>query len=208
MEIQYLGASAVKITTKNSVTLFNPISDIAKLNTDLKKATCVIITQDTLSISEHPDNTFLITGPGEYELTDSSIKGVAVQPHTGSAGDKSATMYRYTTNDINILFVGHVDDKHAESQLEEIGVVDIMIVPVGGGGYTLDSVGAANLVRAVEPRLVIPVHYNDGLQYDVPQQELELFIKELGTPVAEDQPDKLKIKSLPEQLTVQVIKRS
>lgn len=206
MEIQYLGASAVKITTKNSITLFNPVSDIAKLSTDLKKVTCVITTQDALSAPAYSDDVFLITGPGEYELTDSSIKGVATQPHTGSVGDKSATMYRYAINDINILFVGHADEKQAESQLEEIGVVDIMIVPVGGGGYTLDSVAAANLVRAVEPKLVIPVHYADGLQYDVPQQDLEAFTKELSAHT-EEATDKLKLKSLPEQLTVQPLVR-
>ena len=83
-----------------------------------------------------------------------------------------------------------------------------MIVPVGGGGYTLDATGAANIIRNVEPKLVIPVHSGDDtLSYSVPQQSVELFEKEIGADVAADSPDKLKIKTLPDQLTVQKIKQ-
>lgn len=207
MELQYFGANALKITTKKSTTIIDPTSDIAQLTVDTKKADLILATQPSLRSGEVAEGVFVVDGPGEYEFSDSSVKGVAVQPHTGSAGDMSATMYRLMIGDTTILVVGHVDEKNAETRLEEVGVVDVMIVPVGGGGYTLDAVAAANLIRAVEPKLVIPVHYNDGLKYELSQQDLEAFTKELGAPIAEDQPEKYKLKSLPEQLTVQVLKR-
>lgn len=207
MELQYHGANAVRITTKKSQLVIDPSSDIASLSSDLKKATIVAVTQQQFSSSGKTE-AFLIDTPGEYEFEDTSIKGVAVQSATAPSGDLSSIMYRIIHQDTTILVVGHANEKDAESHLEDIGVVDILVVPIGGGGYTLDSVGAANIVRSVEPKVVVPVHYNDGLAYEVPQQELEQFTKELSALIAEDQSDKYKVKHLPEQLTVQVIKRS
>ncbi len=208
MELQYYGANSLKVMTKKSTVSVDPLSDIAKLSTDLKKTDTVLATKPELAEGVSED-IFLVTSPGEYEFEDYSVKGVAAQPHTGSAGDLSATIYRVTAADTVILFVGHIDSKLSEDQLEAIGLVDVVVVPVGGGGYTLDAIGAATVVRALEPKLVIPVHSaGDKLNYSVPQAELELFIKELGAPVSDEVVDKYKIKTLPETLTVQIIAKS
>lgn len=208
MEIQYYGANSIKITTKKSVISVDPTSDIAKLSTDLKKTNTVLATKPELAEGVSGE-IFLVSGPGEYEFDDYSVKGVAAQPHTGSVGDLSATIYRVSTADTVILFVGHIDSKLSEDQLESIGLVDIVVVPVGGNGYTLDAVGAAAVVRSLEPKLVVPVHSaSDKLDYSVPQAELELFTKELGATVSDEVTDKYKVKTLPEQLTVQIISRS
>src|SRR5690606_35815909 len=96
----------------------------------------------------------------------------------------------------------------SEDQLEAIGVVDIGIVPVGGGGYTLDGVNAARLIRQIDPKVVVPVHYADsGVSYEVPQDDLKLFTDELGAPV--ETVDKYKVKSmatLPPTMTIVEIK--
>jgi L-ascorbate metabolism protein UlaG (beta-lactamase superfamily) len=208
VEIQYYGANSIKITTKKSVISVDPASDIAKLSTDLKKTNTVLATRPELvgSVSEE---IFLVSSPGEYEFDDYSVKGIAAQPHTGSVGDASATIYRLSTADTVILLVGHIDSKLSEDQLESIGLVDILVAPVGGNGYTLDAIGAATVVRALEPKLVIPVHSaSDKLDYSVPQAEVELFTKELGATVSDEVTDKYKVKTLPEQLTVQVISKS
>lgn len=202
MEIQYYGANAVRITTKKSNLLTDPVSDIADFQVDTKKAELIAVTQDALRPSER-EGLFIVDRPGEYEFHDLSMKGIAAQPHTGTTGDSSATVYRVSNSDCSVLITGHINSKLSEDQLEKIGTIDVLIIPVGGGGYTMDAVEAANLVRMIEPKLVIPVHSDDDkLKYEVPQQELELFIKELGA-VAEEPTDKLKIKVLPEVLTVQ-----
>ena len=152
---------------------------------------------------------FVIDGPGEYEFEEYSIKGIPAQAHTAPSGDKSATMYWINVQDTTILVTGHVDAKFSEEQLEAIGMVDVVIIPVGGNGYTLDATAAVSIVRAVEPKLVIPVHSSDdGLSYEVTQDAVELFTKELGAPIAEEVPEKLKFKTVPEQLTVQLLKKS
>lgn len=207
MELQYFGANSLKFTTKKAVIAVDPGSDITTLKADLKKANSVLLTQPSLK-PDSTDGLFVIDCPGEYEFEDYAVKGIPAQAHTAPSGDKSATMYCISSNDTRVLVTGHIDPKLSEEQLESIGIVDVVIVPVGGTGYTLDATGAANVVRAIEPKVVIPVHSSDdGLSYEVPQQELELFVKELGAPVAEDRPDKYKFKSLPEQLTVQVLQK-
>lgn len=208
MDLQYFGANALKISTKKSVIVVDPHSDIAPVKVDVKKATAVLVTQPVLN-SEDANEAFLIDGPGEYEFEDYSVKGVAAQAYTGASGDKSATIYRVSSGDVKVLILGHVAATLTEEQLEAIGVVDVAVVPVGGGGYTLDGAGAAAIVRAIEPKLVIPVHASDdGLKYTISQAAVELFTKELGAPVAEEKPEKLRLKTLPEQLTVQLLSKS
>ena len=57
----------------------------------------------------------------------------------------------------------------------------MLVVPVGGNGYTVDPVGALKLIKDIEPKLVIPTHYADkALKYPVPQQDLAGALKEPG----------------------------
>src|SRR5579871_5779234 len=96
------------------------------------------------------------------------------------AGEQ-ATMFKLIAGDQSVLISGHIYSKLSESQLEAIGIVDVLIVPVGGHGYTLDPTGALQLIKAIEPKLVIPTHYADkSLNYPVPQLELSEVLKELS----------------------------
>jgi L-ascorbate metabolism protein UlaG (beta-lactamase superfamily) len=124
--------------------------------------------------------------------------------------ERIATVYRVEVADVRIAVLGNISPKLSESQLESLGVIDILVLPVGGGGYTLDATSAASLVRAIEPKVVIPTHYADSsLQYEVPQDTLETFTKELGASVETVSKYKVKgLASLPVSLAVVVITRS
>ncbi len=122
----------------------------------------------------------MFDGPGEYEVADISIIGVAARAHMGEDG-KNATVFKLIIGDMSILVTGHIYPELNEAQMEAIGMVDVMIVPVGGNGFTVDPVGALKLIKEVEPKLVIPTHYADkALKYEVPQQELATALKEMG----------------------------
>lgn len=206
MEIQYFGGTAVKLSTKKAQAIVDPTQEVASVKLDTKKASYVLQTQEPRA--EVVEDVFKIDTPGEYEFEDTSVKGVAAQPFQGSTGDNSGTMYRVSTSDVSVFVAGTINEKLSEDQLEAIGVVDIMIVPVGGNGYSTDAMGAATLVRAIEPKVVVPVFYSeDKVKYQVAPDTLDAFVKELGAPV-EEAVDKLKTKGLPEQLTVQPIKAS
>jgi L-ascorbate metabolism protein UlaG (beta-lactamase superfamily) len=73
-------------------------------------------------------------------------------------------------------------------------MVDILVVPVGNSGYTLDAVGALKIIKQIEPKVVIPTHYSDkAIKYEVPQVELADALKNLGMEVSETL-DKYKYK--------------
>ena len=84
-------------------------------------------------------------------------------------------------DDTAYLITGHIYPDLSEQQLEKIGMVDVMIVPVGGSGYTMDAIGAMAIIKKVEPKVVIPTHYADeAIHYVVPQQTLEQSLKNMG----------------------------
>jgi len=141
-------------------------------------------------MTEHPTPgakpKLTIDMPGEYEVGSISIFGIQTRAHMDESSQKMATMYKITWGDTRILVVGHAFPKLTDDQLESIGVIDVMFVPVGGNGYTLDATGALQLVKVVEPKIVIPTHYDDpGIHYEVPQAGLEDALKALGIEVRE-----------------------
>ena len=122
-----------------------------------------------------------IDSPGEYEVSGVSIFGLQVRSHMDEEKQKSGVMYKITWGDARVLVTGHVFPKLTEAELEAIGTIDLMFVPVGGNGYTTDAVGVLQLIKQIEPKLVVPTHYADSaLKYEVPQQELSDALKTLG----------------------------
>ncbi len=205
MDIEYKGGNCIIITTKQARIAVDPRLSALGLKDMAGKDDVVVATQDDFVV---PTDEVSIDRPGEYEVKNISITGVGAQRHIDTAG-KLATMYRITNNDFAIAVVGHVATPLSEDQLETLGVVDIAVVPVGGSGYTLDAHQAVAVVRQLDPKIVIPVHYADrAISYEVPQMELEPFIKELGVPVEQTSKLKLKAGILPETLTVYELQRT
>lgn len=179
MDIQFHGANCVTLTTKHArVVVDDNLADLGAKS--VAKAGDV-----ALFTTAHGDPTqpakIVIDQPGEYEVSEVSIYGIAARAHMDEEGKNTATMYKLIADDQKILIVGHVYPELSDAQLETIGMVDVMFVPVGGNGYTLDSIGALKLIKKVEPKLVIPTHYDaNGLSFVVPQQTLQDALKGLS----------------------------
>lgn len=206
MEIEYKGANCVTITHKKNVFVVDPKLSAVGLKDYSGPSVAELVTQG----EDAPTEGVLINGPGEYEVLDCSIKGITARLHRAvSDADRSATMYRLELDDTSVAIVGHVDPKLSDEQLEALGVVDVLIIPVGGYGYTLDAKSAADIVRKVEPKAVIPTHYADeGVTYEVQQDDVSAFIKEMGSPVEELSKLKLKAGLLPASLTIYHLART
>lgn len=204
LEIEYKGGNTLSIATKKATIITDPRQSLIGLKDVSTKDSIEIATEARFALSSDAARLNL-EGPGEYGVANFDIRGIAAQRHLDSAADpKISTIYRIETQDMRIGLIGNIYEKLDETQLEELGIIDILILPVGGNGYTLDATGAASLVRSIEPKVVIPVHYDeDGLKYEVPQDNLEVFVKELGAPVETVQKYKLKQASgLPQVLTI------
>jgi L-ascorbate metabolism protein UlaG (beta-lactamase superfamily) len=206
MDIQYFGANCVRLSDKKvSVIIDDNLSELGLKG--VTKADDVSVT--TLNTDKSKVARFSVNGPGEYEISEVSIIGIPARAHLDENG-KRATMYKIQMQVFNIGVIGHIHPDLTDEQLEELGVVDVLIIPVGGNGYTLDANAAAHLIKKIEPKIVIPTHYADSaIKYEVPQAELALFIKEMGVTEYESV-DSLKVKEteLGEKTRVVVLNRT
>lgn len=208
MELQYYGANCLKISTKQANIVVDDNLEGLGLKTIAKPGDILLYTSKSIKPNAK-DPKLVINQPGEFEVSSVSIRGIAARSHMEDEASKTATVYKLNINDLRVAIVGHVFPDLDEEQLEAIGVVDILIVPVGNGGYTLDGIGALKVIKKIEPKLVIPTHYADKfVKYEVPQSDLESAVKDLGMEIHETVP-KLKLKSseLPETMQLIVLER-
>lgn len=208
MDIEYKGANCVSISVKKSTIFTDPKLSDQGLKDQGATATVQLLTQSRFG-APHDDDTLVITGPGEYEVQNISIQGIGARAYMDADPQaKGSTMYSIKAADITVVITGHVHPSLNEEQLEALGVTDVLVVPVGGNGYTLDATGAVELVRKIDPKIIIPTHYADkSAKYEVPQAELEQFVKELGATVEVINKLKLKAATLNETLTVYQLNR-
>ena len=179
MDIQFYGANCLVLSSKQVRLVVDDTLVALGSKSVTKDGDISLFTGTYDAVTAKPK--ILIDMPGEYEASNISILGMQARSHMDEEGKKNAVMYKITWGETRVLIAGHVFPKLSETELETIGIIDIMFVPVGGNGYTLDGTGAMQLVKQVEPKLVVPTHYADSsLNYEVPQQILEDALKTIG----------------------------
>jgi L-ascorbate metabolism protein UlaG (beta-lactamase superfamily) len=179
MDMQFYGANCIVLSSKNNRVVIDDNLTTLGAKSVAKDGDIYVFTGEHTLATGHPK--IVIDMPGEYEASNVSIFGLQARAHMDEASRKSAVMYKVTWGEVKVLITGHVFPKLSESELESIGIIDVMFVPVGGNGYTLDATGAMQLIKQVEPKIVVPTHYADArLAYEVPQMELEDALKTLG----------------------------
>ncbi len=194
MQIEFYGANCVRVKTKSTSIVFDDNLEQlgAKPVTSNDDSLCNT-NSDIVKASAKAARTFFM--PGDYEVGDVMITGIAAQAHVDEKGTTKATIYRGITPEFKFVVVGHIAPELSEPQLEAIGVVDILFVPVGGNGYTLDAVAAAKIAKQVGAKLVVPTHFEDSsLKYEVPQSPRDEFVKILGLETKKVEGNVLKLK--------------
>ena len=179
MDIQYFGGNCMVLSNKGVRMVID--DNLAELGLkEIAKADDIAVYTSAHGLPKIAPR-LVIDGPGEYEVSGLSTVGIAARAHMDDEGTSNATVYKITVDDTNYLVTGHIYPDLNDDQLETIGTVDVMIVPVGGNGYTLDPTGALQVIKKVEPKIVIPTHYAEtAISYPVPQQSLEQALKTLG----------------------------
>ncbi len=208
MDITYLGAGAVRLSGKNINVVCDPYNDGAGLGKLSARAN--VVTQSALDGFGRIDGAMIISAPGEYEVKGAMITGVPARLHIDEEGDR-ATVFSLRIDGVNVVVCGNIAGKLDDREVETLGKVDVMVVPVGGRGLTLDAEGAASVVAQLEPSYVIPVHYDDPkTTYAMPQAGVEEFLKEMGSKAPEEPVLKLKVnaKEFPEETQVVVLQRA
>lgn len=203
MQIQYFGLSSFKITTKEATIITDPFHKDSGL-TPPRGAADILILADknsklysaTSGISgEHFD----ITDPGEYDVKGVTVTGVPLKQEKGYV-----SVFLIESEDIRVLNLTHIHDWNMkEDEVESLGDIDILILPVGGNSVLSASV-ASKVVNEIEPKIVIPSHYKmKDLILDL--DSLDKFVKEMGGKKEEMEKLAIKKKELQEEGTKLVI---
>lgn len=183
MELTYYGANCLRIVTKKAQIVID--DNLTKLG--LKSVTKPTdISLRTLETVPRPNSRFDTHMPGEYEITGAVIHGVAARAYMDRDDQRSATIYTIQADDVKVAVLGHIYPQLSEEQLEQIGHVDVAVIPIGNNGYTMDGIGALKLIKQIEPEVVIPTHYADrAIKYEMPQVELADGLKGLAMEASE-----------------------
>lgn len=190
MQISHFGLTSFKIFSKDKVAITDPFDKSSGLMPPKGNADLLILSEKnnplysyTQSISGNP---FVIDGPGEYDIKEHTVTGIPIK-------DKDArviTIYLIEVEGIKILNLAHIHKLSlTQDELEDIGEVDILFIPVGAE-EVMDFDGAAKTVNLIEPKIIIPSHYKiPGLK--IPAQSEEKFLKQMGK---SEKMEKLSIK--------------
>ena len=129
----------------------------------------------------------MVTGPGEYEIGDVLIIGLPTF-HDGEKGGKRGknTIYLMEVDEVAVCHLGDLGHLLTTEQVEEMGNVDVLLLPVGGVS-TIDAPMAAELVRQLEPKVVLPMHYKtEALNREL--EPVARFLKEMGVQEVDSKP--------------------
>jgi L-ascorbate metabolism protein UlaG (beta-lactamase superfamily) len=206
VDITWLGLSCFRIRGSQAIIITDPFPP--GLGYTLGKQTADIVTVS----HPHPSHSYdqginsehrLVKGPGEYEISGVLILGIGTY-HDSVKGQSRGknTIYLMEIDGVNVLHLGDLGHVLSDDQVEEIGNVDVLLLPVGGVS-TINAAMAAEVMRKLEPRVVIPMHYKtDKSSRDL--EPVENFLKEMGQTQVEPRP-KLNVSRTNLPLTTEVV---
>ncbi|MEK7103942.1 MAG: MBL fold metallo-hydrolase [Patescibacteria group bacterium] len=207
MNITWHGQSFFEIIVKNrkdgeTKVIIDPFeADFVGLKFPKTEGDVVLISHGHKDHSNHRavgGSPFIVDTPGEYEIKDVFIKGIPAFHDNANGKERgSVIMFTIMAEGMKIGFLSDLGQKELTSQqVEDLGNVDILIIPVGGT-YTINAKDATEIIAQIEPGIVIPMHYKiPGLKIEL--DDVSKFLKEMGTEAIEPLP-KLKVspKDLP-----------
>ncbi len=143
-------------------------------------------------------NPFIINTAGEYDVKSVAIQGVEAYHDEKKGAERGVVViYRIAIDDISVVHLSDLGHVLNDKQLEVLVGTDVLLVPVGGK-YTLDAKKAVEVVSQIEPRIVIPMHYQiPGLKIAI--DGIEKFIKELGIKPTYEEKLKITKRDLPQE---------
>lgn len=187
-DIQYLGHSCFRLRGRDGIVLTDPFDRSVGL--EIGKPTAHIVTIS----HRHPDHAnaaavrparervFVVDGAGEYEVGGVLITGVRTYHDKKKGAERGKnTAYVIHLDDVVFCHLGDLGHELTSQQIDEIGSVDVLFVPVGGD-ETIGPAEAVSVISQLEPRIVVPMHYalSDQISFTSELAPIEKFTHELG----------------------------
>jgi L-ascorbate metabolism protein UlaG (beta-lactamase superfamily) len=213
MEITWYGHSCFRLTERNYATVVTDPFDSKAVGYDALrlKSDIVTVSHDAPGHSNTDavkGVSYVIDGPGEFEIGGVFITGVQTDSGSGKKKSKEPsarnTIYVFDYDGITVAHLGDLKQTPTQAEIESLGTVNVVLVPVGGGNG-LNAAKAAEVISLIEPNLVIPMHYSTPAA-KVSLDSLNKFIKEMGLSKADTQPSlKVTRSGLPNETHVIVL---
>ncbi len=214
MDISYLGHACFSIKSKQTRILIDPFDPkMVGIPLPIQEVDVVLVSHP------HPDHSFVerargfrkvISFPGEYEIGGVSIFGYSTF-HDKKGGEERGknTIYLIEAEGIKVLHLGDLGHVISDKLVEEIGEINVLMTPVGDK-YSLGPKEAVEMVKLIEPQIVIPMHfYFDGInkEYFEGLLPVEEFLKESALPVERMTKLSLKLENLGEDQKIFLLER-
>jgi L-ascorbate metabolism protein UlaG (beta-lactamase superfamily) len=211
MEISWYGLSCFRLRDTSGLVICDPYERSVGLALPKVRADIVTVSHNRPghnAIDRIGGEPKILRGPGEYEVKNIFVTGATTYHRkTTVASDERNVIFFFDFGEFTVGHLGDLGELPTQSEIEElnIGDVDVLLVPVGGG-ETLDPTRAVEVIGLFEPKVVIPMHYrHPGLstQLGGSLEPVEKFLKEFGIAAPEAQEIfKATRASLPEETQV------
>lgn len=218
MIITYHGHSSFKLKGKDGTVVTDPFHPYIGFNFPSVSADIITTSHDhkdhnqvsQVSKTARRDKPFFVDTPGEYEIGGVSVFGVKTfhdQTQGAERGDN--IVFTILLDDMRVCHLGDLGHELTPQQIAKIGAVDILLCPVGGV-FTIDPKTAVTVIQALEPSIVIPMHYKTPAHDEKvfgEMSSLEEFLKEYGVEVEAEEKLNIDRSRLPEETEVVVLRR-
>ncbi|NLX70466.1 MAG: MBL fold metallo-hydrolase [Clostridiales bacterium] len=183
MRITWLGHACFKLTSDSGVSVITDPFD-ERVGYDLPKESADIVTVS----HQHYDHNYIEAVEGSPQVIDKagdfSIKAISIKGIKSYHDDKSGSergsniIYKIEMDGIKICHCGDLGHSLTREQADQLGDVDVLLVPVGGT-YTVDAKTAADIVGVLNPSLIIPMHFKTD-RIDFPIDGVDKFLEIMG----------------------------
>lgn len=175
MILTHHDAASIKAVAGDTTIIFGPISKSTKrFKATNQGADIVFVSLNDIDMNgsdtaiRGDKEPFVITGPGEYEISGITAAGYASKS-TYSGKELINTIYTVHFDGISVLYMGAHEGTTLPQEVLEMDAPDILILPVGGEG-TMSPADAHKIAVRLEAKIVIPVLYTEV--------SLKTFLKE------------------------------
>jgi len=213
MDITWYGQTCFRLRNRKVTVVTDPTQTMFSGNMSRLKADIFTLSIPTKVKSNPTEGVQVIDSPGEYEIADVFVTSVYMPPTKAVTSDDILrnNLFVVYIEDVAVCHLGYLGYIPSQSQIETLGNIDILLVPIGGG-TTLNVGQASEIINLIEPQLVVPMCYQlTTLPFDdyiTPKkmdelESVEKFLKEMGLTNVQTT-DMLKISKtqLPEETQV------
>ena len=188
MDITWLGHGCFRLRGRSAAVVTDPYPPSIGLKLSRLDADLVTVSHEheNHNYTQVVRDAYEIRGAGEYEVAGVSVIGVPTY-HDAEKGAKHGrnTVYLIEIDDVRVCHLGDLGHALEDAEAEAIASPDVLLIPVGGH-TAINAAQAAEVVRQLEPRFVVPMHYAiPGLKLQL--DSLDRFLKEMAVAASEPQ---------------------